>query len=173
MLKSSFKQKQDLGAKATSADAAMDSLARLLVVRERSLKEAQDRLLEKGYEEHTVASALDRALACGLLDDARFAQTYIKGKLSAGWGQKRIERELYRFGIATEMIDGYPDDFFCEDEQVEQALEALKKHRSRSKNPKQAAYRYLIGKGYSSSVASSAVRAASSANESEGYDTEH
>lgn len=136
----------------------MDSLARLLVVRERSISEARDRLSQKGYEETTIDSTIERATRCGLLDDERFARGYIKSKLSRGWGQRRIEQEFYRFGIDTDSIEGYPDEFFSDDEQLERALIALRKHRSQSKNPRQAAYRYLVSKGYSSSIASNAIR---------------
>lgn len=151
--------KRVLGAKAADSNAAMDSLVRLLGVRERSVQEAQGRLAEKGYCESASSQAIERALACGLLDDERFAKVLIKSKLSAGWGRHRVEQALYRFGIDKESIPGYPDEFFAEEEQLERALAALKRHRSHAKNPRQAAYRYLVSKGYSSQVASVAVRA--------------
>ncbi|MDR1359219.1 MAG: RecX family transcriptional regulator [Coriobacteriales bacterium] len=150
--------RKGLGARAGNANAAMDSLAHLLRKRERSVQEARKRLREKGYEAEAVSCTVSRALACGLLDDERFARGYIKGKLSLGWGRRRIEQELYRFGIATKNIEGYPDAFFADDEQLEAALIASSKHRSRSKNPRQAAYRFLVSKGYSSSIASAALR---------------
>ncbi len=153
------KRAKDLGAKATDADAAMDSLARLLAVRERSVQEAQKRLLEKGYDEQAVTCAIKRALGCDLLDDQRFARGLIKGKLSSGWGQRRIEQELYRFGIRVTSIEGYPEEFFKEEEQLKRALHALERHRSRAKDPRGAAYRFLVSKGYSSDIASAALRA--------------
>lgn len=148
---------KDLGAKASSADAAMDSLVRLLGTRERSTKEAHTRLAQKGYKESAISQAIERALACGLLDDQRFAQSLIKGKLSSGWGRRRIEQEFYRFGLSADAIEGYPHEFFNDEEQLERALKALRKHKSRSKNPRQASYRFLVGKGYSSEIASSAL----------------
>jgi regulatory protein len=152
-----IKQKKNLGNKASDLGSAMDALARLVAGRERSIKEALDRLTEKGFTPETTSCTIERAVACGLLDDQRFAQGFIKDKLSRGWGRRRIEQELYRFGIAKESIEGYPDDFFSEETQVEAALQALKKHRSRAKNPRQAAYQYLVGKGYSSDIAVAAI----------------
>lgn len=144
--------------KAVSADAGMDYLARLLTSRERSCEEVRKRLLEKGYTEDTVSEVIERACACALLDDNRFAENYIKDKLALRWGKRRIERELFFFGIKTETIPGYPEEFFSESEQLENALAALERHHSRSKNPRQAAYRFLLSKGYSSSIASAALK---------------
>lgn len=151
--------KKDLGARASNPLAAMDALARLLATRERSTSEAQKRLIEKGYTETAVEDTLKRAVSCGLLDDQRFAQDFIKTKLTAGWGARRIEQELYRFGISKDSIEGYPDAFYSNDDQLEKALVALKKHRSKSKNPRQAAYRYLAGRGFSHDVIHTALRA--------------
>jgi len=150
--------RKDLGAKASDFEEAMNALVRLLSARERSVQEAHNRLLGKGYSSESSSNAVERALACGLLDDQRFAEGLIKDRLSSGWGRRRIEADLHLFGIVKESIEGYPEAFFNDDEQLEQALFALKRHRSRSKNPRQAAYRHLIGKGYSSDIASSAVR---------------
>lgn len=144
--------------KASNADAAMDYVARLLISRERSVHEVRSRLAEKGYEAAVVSEAVGRAQSCGLLDDQRFAQSYLKDKIRLGWGKRRIEQELYRFGIKIEDIDGYPEAFFTEESQVESALRALSRHHSRSKNPRQAAYRYLMGKGYSPSIVSAAIK---------------
>lgn len=149
---------KELGAQAFDAQAAMDSLARLLATRQRSVHEAHVRLLKKGYDSQTIAHVLQRALACELLNDQRFARSFIKDKLAAGWGRRRVEQELHRFGITVEEIEGYPDEYFSEDEQLERALLALRRHHSQSKNPRQAAYRFLIGRGYSSDVASAAIR---------------
>ena len=136
----------------------MNALVRLLTARERSVQEARKRLLDKGYTRESSSHAIERALACGLLDDQRFAEGLIKDRLSAGWGRRRIDQDLYLFGIAKASIEGYPEAFFNEDDELEQALLALKHHRSRSKNPRQAAYRHLVSKGYSSDIASAAIR---------------
>ena len=136
----------------------MNSLARLLALRDRSVQEVRKRLSDKGFSAEATASAIERALDCGLLDDQRFAQDLIKDKLSLGWGRLRIDQELYRFGIAKTSIEGYPEAFFTEESELEQALKSLQRHHSRAKNPRQAAYSYLLGKGYSSSIAGAAIR---------------
>lgn len=137
----------------------MDSLIRTLTARQRSVQDVRIRLEEKGYEQHAVSRAVERALASGLLDDDAFARRFIADRLSAGWGERRIEQELHRLGIAVESIEGYPDDFFSEDDRLERARLALSRHRTRSKNPRQAAYRFLLSRGYDPDTASAAVRA--------------
>jgi len=154
---SRFKTK-DLGQKATDVDEAMNSLIRLLATRERSVYEANQRLAEKGYSSAASSAAIERALACGLLDDQHFACGLIHDKVNAGWGKRRIELELYRFGIVKESIEGYPQEFFSEEDQHEKALVLLRRHHSRAKNPRQAAFRYLVSKGYSTEIASAALK---------------
>jgi len=150
--------RKDLGAKASDSEEAMNALVRLLSARERSVQEAHNRLLGKGYSPESSLNAIERAVGCGLLDDQRFAEGLIKDRISAGWGRRRIDADLHLFGIVRESIEGYPEAFFNDDEQLEQALFALRRHHSRSKNPRQAAYRHLMGKGYSSDIANAAIR---------------
>ncbi len=149
---------KELGCKASSSDAAWNSLTRLLATRGRSVQESRERLLEKGYDDKVVEFVLNRALACGLLDDQKFAQSLIKGRIAAGWGIRRIERELSRFGINTENIDGYPEAFISEDALLVKACALLRRHRSTSKNPRQAAYRYLMSRGYNQDIALAAIQ---------------
>jgi regulatory protein len=137
----------------------MDSLVRLLSARERSVQEAHKRLAEKGFDSKASSEAVNRALDCGLLDDQRFAKRLIEVKIAAGWGEYRINQELYRFGIPKDSIEGYPEAFFAAEDQLERALQALKKHRSRAKNPRQAAFKYLISRGFDSEIAGAAVKA--------------
>jgi len=151
-------KRKDLGAKASDPDEAMNSLVRLLATRQRSVQETRKRLLEKGYSDESSSNAIDRALACGLLDDRRFAEDLIKDRLSSGWGKRRIEQELYHFGIAKDTVEGYPEAFISEEEQLEQALRILERYHTRSKNPQQSAYRHLVARGYSSDTAAAAVK---------------
>lgn len=147
--------------KASDPTAAMDTLVRLLATRERSVQESTQRLKDKGYQEEAILEATRRALSCGLLDDQRFAQNYIKDKTLSGWGPRRIEERLYFFGISKEDIEGYPESYYDFDTQITQATKALSCHRSRSKNPRQAAYRYLVNKGYDGEVAHTAIQRSS------------
>ena len=102
-----------------------------------------------------------------------------------GCGRKGIEDELDRAGIAASDIPGWPEEFFSVDDfdpfrvnanaedgvvgcsfgsesgdeqEIERALALLRRKPPRSKNIQASAYRKLVTKGYSTSVASAATR---------------
>jgi regulatory protein len=143
-----------------SADDALARIVRLVGVRDRAVKEMRERLAQEDFAEQQIEQALERAISCGILDDERFATSYVKGKSRSGWGAQRIERELKRFGIILTDFENYQDiadEQFDEQTQIDKAIQALAKHHSNSKNQHQAKYRYLISKGYSSATAQSAI----------------
>ena len=126
-----------------------------------------------------------RALDCGLIDDTRYGAVLIRTRVSQGRGRKGIEDELERAGIAASDIPGWPEEFFsvddfdpfrvnanaeddvvgcsfgCEssdEQEIERALALLRRKPPRSKNVQASAYRKLVTRGYSTSVASAATR---------------
>ena len=126
-----------------------------------------------------------RALDCGLIDDMRYGAVLIRTRVSQGRGRKGIEDELERAGIAASDIPGWPEEFFSVDDfdpfrvnanaeddvvvcsfgsessdeqEIERALALLRRKPPRSKNVQASAYRKLVTKGYSTSVASAATR---------------
>lgn len=131
-------------------------LNRLVAVRDRSVGELRRRFLEDGYREEVVEELLASALRCGLLDDGRFARAYIAGKLRLGWGRMRIEYELERFDASAEMLPGYPEAFFGDDE-VERAMACLSSYRGTAQNKREAYYRRLMSKGFSHDTVQRAV----------------
>ena len=126
-----------------------------------------------------------RALDCGLIDDTRYGAVLIRTRVAQGRGRKGIEDELERAGIAASDIPGWPEEFFSVDDfdpfrvnanaeddvvgctfgsessdeqEIERALALLRRKPPRSKNVQASAYRKLVTKGYSTSVASAATR---------------
>ena len=61
-----------------NANAAFGKIERLLAVRDRSVTETRSRLQRDHYTERAIAESLERALRCGYLDDARFAEGFIR-----------------------------------------------------------------------------------------------
>ena len=136
---------------------------KLLGVRERSVHELRERLLQEGFEDEAIEEALVRAQACGALDDRRFAQAYIRGKLHVRWGRERIERELMSYGVDVQTLSGYPSEFFFtndddDDVEVQRAVQELERLRSTAKDQHEARWRRLRSKGYSAAVIQAAVR---------------
>jgi SOS response regulatory protein OraA/RecX len=132
---------------------------RLINVRDRSEAELRGRLRNAGFDEGLIDGELSRLLLAGLVDDERFTRLYIAGKKRSGWGRIRIERELGRFGIDLREREGYPERFFCEDDECERASACLARFclRSRAKDPQAAQYRFLLSRGFSMETTRKAI----------------
>lgn len=142
-----------------NANAAFGKIERLLAVRDRSVTETRSRLQRDHYTERAIAESLERALRCGYLDDVRFAEGFIRMRLRASKGINGIVRDLKGHQIDAYAIPGFPDVFLEEQgSQLDNAIRLLERKPPRAKNKKQAAYAKLIHNGFSSSVASSAVK---------------
>lgn len=164
---------------------AFEKVTRLACARERGSRELVDRLVRDGFSREVAKSAVQRALDCGLIDDTRYGAVLIRTRVSQGRGRKGIEDELERAGIAASDIPGWPEEFFSVDDfdpfrvnanaedgvvgcsfgsessdeqEIERALALLRRKPPRSKNIQASAYRKLVTKGYSTSVASAATR---------------
>lgn len=138
---------------------AFTKIERLLSVRDRSISETRSRLQRDRFTEHAIEEALERAMRCGYLDDARFADGFIRSRLRASKGIEGIVRDLKTHGIDAHAIPGFPDTFLEEQgSQFDNAVRLLQRKPPRAKNKRQAAYAKLIRNGFSSSVASAAVK---------------
>lgn len=140
-------------------EAAMRKIERLCSLREQASAALRERLVRDGFSEKVAEEAVARAVECGLVDDARFADVLVRCRLAAGKGCAGIARELASHGIDPAHVESYLDAAEAgSDAELSRALDLLERKPPRAKNAREAAYRRLVGKGFSSSIASSAAR---------------
>jgi regulatory protein len=63
-------------------------------------------LLLKGELEADVDAAIERLTAAGLLDDAGYARSFVRAKVSSqGFSRRRLQQELAKRGVARDVAD--------------------------------------------------------------------
>lgn len=144
--------------KVLAATVAWERLTGLLNRRDYSSKEAADKLRLDGFSAAVVEQSVQRAVAVGLINDARFADVFIRSKVSAGWGARRIEQELRRRGVDASALPGWPFEYLDPDGEHDRALEVARRKTVSGKNPMQKMARFLVSRGYSTSVALDVAR---------------
>lgn len=136
------------------ADRAKQSAYRLLSYRDRSVKEIETKLAEKGYSEEIIAEVIASLKEANYLDDDRFARQWVRFRTEhRHFGPIRLKRELLEKGISSEEADRAIEGRSEEWDLVEQAEAAL---RRRLKDPsllhdlktRQKAYAFLQRKGF-------------------------
>lgn len=100
---------------AADAEAAFRTLLRALERRSFARRDLARRLLRKGHPADAVESAVERAAALGLLDDAAFALGYVQTRTARGRGPSRLTSDLLAMGVERALIDRalaaeWPDD---------------------------------------------------------------
>lgn len=126
--------------------------------RDLSRAELSKRLLEEGYWGRVVDGLVERAQACGLVDDARFGAAFARSKVLSGWGRLKIERELASRGVDPQAIEGWPEDFLAADEERERALELASRRRLTGKNDYAKLVRFLCSRGFSLALSSDVAK---------------
>lgn len=132
--------------------------------RDYSARELTDRLLRDGYARSVAEEVVGRAREVGIVDDARYGAAFARSKALAGWGRIRIERELARRGVDAAEIPGWPEEVLSADEERERALALASRRRLTGKNDYQRLVRFLCGRGFAPSLATSVTREVLAAN---------
>ena len=130
----------------------------LLSRRDYSSSELAERLRRDGYSDVLVEELVTRALECGLVNDARYGAAFARSKVACGWGRVKIERELERRGVPVSSVEGWPEEFFSEDEEREHARLLASRRRVTGKNDYEKTVRFLVGRGYGYALSSEVAR---------------
>lgn len=93
-----------------------DQALSLLSHREHAAKELANKLKLKGYPENEIALTIKRLQEIHYLNDARFAEIFVRNKVNKPLGVNRILQELLQKGInstlAKETISNAEADWF-------------------------------------------------------------
>lgn len=78
---------------------------RLLTVRARTRAELHGQLAKRGYPEDISAAVLDRLATVGLVDDADFAEQWVRSRRAkAGKSRRALAAELHTKGVDRDVI---------------------------------------------------------------------
>lgn len=130
------------------AQCAWQRLLSQVSARERSASHLERSLVQEGFPASVARATVERARACQIVDDARFAETFARSKVRAGWGSARIERALEQEGVDTSLVAGM-SDLFSSDAEEQRAWDALQRKRVPERNPEQKLARFLTSRGFS------------------------
>ncbi|RBP79958.1 regulatory protein RecX [Marinomonas rhizomae] len=80
-----------------------DQALSLLSHREHSKKELSTKLKIRGHGEEEIESIIERLEEMNYLNDARFAEIFVRGRINKPLGANRIRQELIQKGISSEL----------------------------------------------------------------------
>lgn len=146
-----------------SLAAAWEYALQVLTRRQRSEKEMEQKLQEKGFPEEIVLAILDRLRAAGLLDDARFARDWAAYRLASHpVGGQRLQRELQEHGVSSALAQEVVAALLPRELELGEARQLAKKYQRRQGEDKghycQRLARYLWQRGFASSTVRQVVR---------------
>ncbi len=141
-------------------ETALRSLERTMKTEE----EIQKKLLEKEFDDDTIARVISLLKEYNLLNDARYAELYLKEKLRSR-GQKKAKFELLHKGVDKEVLNEALDSLKDSSLEEETCCKLAKKKYDqlckREQDPfklKSKLYTFLAGKGYEYELISSTLR---------------
>ncbi|MCG5433852.1 recombination regulator RecX [Mycobacterium sp. MYCO198283] len=100
----------------TSDDAKREEQARnvclrLLTARARTRSELEEQLAKRGYANEVTRRVLDRLADVGLIDDAAFAEQWVRSRRqNSGKGKRALVAELKNKGVDDEVISAVIED---------------------------------------------------------------
>ena len=136
----------------------------MLAGRELSVEGVRARLQDRGYPPDEIASAIERLLESGALDDGRVARAFARTAATVKHrGRLRVMRELLQMGIRSDVASEALGEVYGEiDERalIEDALRRKLRGRTRLTDQQEAAriYQFLMRQGFSPAGVTAALR---------------
>lgn len=146
------------------ADNAYLTALRHLARRELSEAQIRQRLSRRGFTSDDIDSALTRLRKDGSVDDARVAAAIARSQLSIKKrGERRVRREIEAAGISSALAERAVAEVYGEvdaDALLAAAIDRrLGTRRLDDDRDMARIYRYLVGQGFESDKAMTALRA--------------
>lgn len=141
---------------------AKDAAYNYLSYRARSVKEVRDKLVGKEFAEQIIEQVVADLQRQKLLDDREFARRFVEARLGRANGSRKLQQELRRKGVASELIDEVLGEYASTLDSEERAVGLLGKQAWRYRGlERDKAKRRMLGflarRGYDSQMARSAV----------------
>ncbi len=133
-------------------------IERLVNMRDYSSDEIRQKLSMDGYAAKTIDACVRRAADAHLINDVRYADVFVRSKLSAGWGMARIERELARRGVEVSQLAGWPYEYLDPEDELSRACEVARRKGVHGAHPYERLVRHLCSRGFAMGVSRRAAR---------------
>jgi regulatory protein len=158
---------------ASREEQARNLCLRLLTARARTRSELQGQLAKRGYPDELSGRVLDQLAHVGLVDDADFAEQWVRSRrVNAGKGKRALAAELRTKGVDNDVITAALADIDAgaERERAEQLVRDKLRREKLGDGDDTKVMRRLVGmlarRGYGQSMAVEVV-ASELANERE------
>lgn len=138
----------------------LERALKILDYRERSVADLRERLKRDGFSESSIEPVIERLVDLELVNDERFAELYVRTKIAAGWGNRRIAEGLRRAGISDETAVAAAQTTDADEAEFARALAfAVRKHPS-SRDDASRVANALARRGFGFDIARRAAREA-------------
>lgn len=138
----------------------LEKIRKYCAYQDRCIKEVQIKLRSLGVSESDFEIIINQLIEEGFIDEERFTQSYIRGKINTkGWGVQKIIYNLRLKGIEEQLIK--KEIATLDSQSIEKNLISLIEkwitNKALTFATKQKLYRYLMNRGYSGGEISQAL----------------
>lgn len=152
--------------KPSNGNACLNRAILILTRRDHSCTELSRKLNQKGFTAMEVESAIEDCRRLGYLDDARFAEIYVRQLERKGYGVNGIRHRLFAKGLAGDLVRTSLENSSNDTVQFNLCLKVLAKKMRHAADGKTFSdrrdkyYRFLIGRGFQSHIVRKALEEA-------------
>lgn len=144
---------------------ALNFAIKALSRRSHTANELKIKLLRNGYSEEVSKEVINYCQERHYIDDVEYARQWIRDRLRfKPRGKKLIFQELRQKGVAASIIQAILDDLLSSEEELNLAVELLRKKISKiskgdglDERKKMQLYRFLVSKGFNSETINKAM----------------